>query len=228
MKRLILLTIIFFFYSYKNFAQDSTSFQKFFSKKYNLEFVVENILLDSLEIKSPEKVYGQIRRDNDYIYSKSSFGFGILQDSLCLFVDDSLEIVTLDGSFTLGPRLLIPFYDPLAILNYARTYNNAYNKIVDKKKINHDFRFPDTIPARQILIIEDKKDNSFTIEFTYQSLEDKIKNIIRYKIIPGPIGKEIKNIKDFIEERDGKFILKPELKGYAFFNSLSLESIFKH
>ena len=124
--------------------------------------------------------------------------------------------------------MLIPFYDPLEIFKYAIENNNSYKKIVGDEKIKYDFKFAsDSIAVKHIFITENNKNNSFVIEFIYQSLQDEIKEIISYKILPDSSNKETKNIMEYIQEKNGKFILRSEFKNYAFFNNTSLESILR-
>jgi len=185
MKKILFIVLAPLFINCNSSAQKSHDSElSILAKKYAFEFTIDRFLIDSTEIKSSEKIYGQIRRHNDFIISKSSFGLGILEDSLCLFIDDSLKIVTLDGKLTLTPRLIIPFYDPLSILNYAKRFANSHNETTSNVINKQDFKFPtDTIPAIRIIITENKKDNSYVVEFTYHSLGNKIKDIIYYKII---------------------------------------------
>lgn len=231
MKKVLFLISISFFLNCNNSVQENSKvLEKILSKKYNLEFSIESIFLNAVNGESVEKINGLIKRENEYVYSKSSFGFGVKEDSLCIYVDDDLKSVDLDGPLTMGPKLVLWFYDPLAIYNYGLRYNNFYRRQSKNSLIKHNFGFADTIPVIQILIEETKNDNSFVIEITYYSLGDKIKDVINYKIISDDVNKETIKIKDFVQEENGKFVLRHEhknLKDYTFFNALPLESIFK-
>jgi len=227
--RILIFIIIFLGCACSNSGQDGINLQeKLNSKKYTLKFSIESKLLDTVEITAPQKINGSITRNGDYIYVESPLGIGVFQDSLCLYIDKIDSMVSLDRPFSLSTLLVIPFYDPIEIYNYAIKYNNSYKKIPEKNRITHDFMFSsDTVAAKHIVIKEDKNSNSFIIDFTYQSLEDKRRDIISYKMLKHSIDKEKKNIEDFIEEKNGKYSLKSELKGYTFFNNTALESILK-
>jgi hypothetical protein len=80
---------------------------------------------------------------------------------------------------------------------------------------------------KKIRVVENKKDNSFIIEFTYQRLNETIQDIIKYKILPDTVKINAPKISDYVEVKDGKYVKKPILSNYDFVNSTVLESILK-
>jgi hypothetical protein len=87
---------------------------------------------------------------------------------------------------------------------------------------------PDSFAIRKIRLIENKKENSFIIEFSYQRLNEEVQDIISYKILPDTVTLNAPKIMDYIDVKDGRYVKKPILSGYDFFNSTALESLFKN
>jgi hypothetical protein len=228
MKKILSFVVIVSFINCSNTGQLSSDLPpKFQSGRYSFEFSIERFRLNKDQIIPTELIYGQIYRKNSLIISKSPAGLGIADDSLCLFIDDSLKIITLDGRLTMNPKLLTPFYDPLSFFSYANKFKNSYKKTSNTKSIKHDFEFSaDTIPVTRIVIIENKNDNSCVIEFSYLSLQDKFKDIIFYKSTPDLTSRSGKNISDFIVLIDGKYRPHQNFKDYTLFDATSLGSLF--
>jgi hypothetical protein len=193
-----------------------------------LKFSIKSTILDSSEKHGTETIYGSFYRNSRHIYSETKFIKGIYEDTLGIFIDSGLEMATLFSDITHTIYLVNPFYDPSAIMNYAKKYSNS-TKIINKKgDFIYDFSFPtDSVPAKKIRMIENNKDNSFIIEFTYQRLDEVVQDIISYIILSDTVKLAIPKISDYASMKDGKYIKKPIIADYHFFNSIPLESLFK-
>lgn len=210
-----------------NSVRKSISIQSgFYPDQYQFEYVVERLNNNRSVINSGNKIQGYVLRDKGKVVSKSGIGLGIAEDSLCLFIDDSLKIITLDKRSAINPRMLVPFYDPQSILEYAKKYNKSFSRNTEDSITTYKFEFSsDPIPLQKIRIQKNLKNNTSIIEIIYQILNDSVNEKIAYY----PTNKYSFNEKmaDYIEKRNNKFELIQNNKEYVFFDGTGINSILK-
>jgi hypothetical protein len=209
-------------------AQDSSKIQKkISSKSYNLKFSIKRTILNIPGKTGAENIDGTIFRKNGYIYSETKFIKGIYEDTLGIFIDDNFKMVNLFNNFSKSTILVNPFYDPAEIINYALTYSNLKkNELRDNNRVS-EFFFSDSFAIKKIQIVENKKNNSFIIEFAYQRLNEEVRDIINYKILTDTIVQNAPKISEYVEFKVDRYVKKPKLSGYDFLNSTVLEEWFK-
>lgn len=227
MKRIFWLIWVLYF-NYNGSAQSVSEIEKkILSKNYRLKFSIKRTILNIPDKSSSEIIDGSIFRNNGYIYSETELIKGIYEDTLGLLIDEDFKMVNLFNNFSKSTILINPFYDPEEILNYALTHNNSKRKDINDGGLAYEFFFSDSFAIKKIQVSVDKDRNSFIIEFNYQRLNESIQDIINYKILPDTVMVDIPKISDYIEVRDGRYIKKPILAGYDFFNSTALEALLK-
>lgn len=203
--------------------------KKISSKSYSLNFSIDRTILDKLNKSRSETISGLIYRNNGYIYSETKLIKGIYEDTLGLFIDDNFKMVNLFNNFSKSTILINPFYDPAEIINYAQAYSSSKKNEMKNGNWVYDYFFSsDTFAIKKIRIAENNRAKSFIIEFTYQRLNEEVHDIINYKILPDTIMQNAPKIFDYIDFKDGRYVKKPVIAEYDFFNSTALEELFKN
>jgi len=201
--------------------------QKILSKSYSLNFSITRTILIKPDKSRAETINGSIFRNGGYIYSESKFIKGIYEDTLGIMIDENFKMVNLFNNFSKSTILVNPFYDPAATIDYALTYNNSKKNEMKNGNMVYDYFFSDSFAMKKIQVVENKKINSFVIEFTYQRLNEEVRDVITYKILADTIMQNAPKVSDYVEFKGDRYVRKPILSDYDFLNSTALEEIFK-
>lgn len=209
-------------------AQNISKIQKkISSKNYYLDFSIDRTILNMPNKPGSETINGLIFRTKGYLYSETKFIKGIYEDTLGIFIDDNFKMVTLFNNFSKSTILINPFYDPAEIINYAQSYSNSKRHEKKNGKLICDYFFSDSFAVKKIQVVETNKANLFTIEVIGQRLNEEVRDIITYKILADTIIRNAPKISDYVEFKSGRYMQKPILSEYDFFNGTVLEKIFK-
>jgi hypothetical protein len=222
----IVFTINLFFSSINLKASDSIpEIKKIISKNYSLQYSIKKTIYTNTDsIASPMTYEGILTRNSTYIYSKSIFGLGIFNEDTCFYVRTRLKSITIGPKNIDGAALIIPFYDPYEMISYAYEFKAVINQYIEGDKFIIDFIFKNNTAIMRLTFKFDNNiqlSSSFNVTVIYKQTNDKFKEEITYKFLPKPLLKEENEIRDFIEIKNGRYILKPKFKDYTVFNAFS-------
>ncbi|RTL56171.1 MAG: hypothetical protein EKK37_16975 [Sphingobacteriales bacterium] len=226
MKNTICVIILFFIFNITKGSDSIPGLNTVYSNQYLYNFSLVRTYLDKKSGKI-KKAKGFVKRSHSYIYSKSTFITGIFEDSTFMILDRNLKEIIVGKKKSVGSFLLVPYYDPYEIISFCHTNSSALKKSKNGSKIVYNFSFKkdssQLYPVISIIISLDadkKISDSFSVEFIYLSMGDKIKDVINYQINTDKTIKRNEHIQDFLENKNGKYLIRPNSKfeGYHIFN----------
>ena len=209
-------------------AQHNSKIKKnILSKNYNLKFSINRTILNVPNKSDSEIIDGSILRKNGHIYSESNLFKGIYEDTLGIIIDDNFKMVNLFNNFSKSTILINPFYDPAEIINYSILHSNLKRTEMKNGNIVYDYFFSDSFPIKKIQIVENKKTKSFIIDIIGHRLNEEVRDIINYKILADTFLRNAPKVSDYVEFKVDRYVRKPILSEYDFFNGTALEALFK-
>lgn len=221
MNKLHSLIILFVLFSKISYGDDSIpALKKLLSKTYATTFQIESSFYGNTDSLMQHKKYsGVIKRTSDYIYSKIDFAKCIYQEPTCLILNNLLKLIDVGPKKILRSSLLIPFYDPYELFDYALQFNSGYQKFFEGSNLNYDFIFLQKDDALVnvdfILDTNYKRNQDLKIKIIYHQLNNIVKDIIDYHFVKDISRENESRIEDFLEINDNnKYTLKPKYNGY--------------
>jgi hypothetical protein len=198
------------------------------SKTYSSKFTVESSFYHKKDsLISLKRSYGIIKRSQNYIFSKSDFVVGILEDSNCFFINNDTKTISIGPENIDGAALALIFYDPEEIMSYANEFSTAFQKYYEGKNLTYDFIFTKKdFPMYNISLtfypLSNDDSTSLKIKMVYQRFNKIIKDVISYKFVSNVTFEGGKNIRDYLEIKNGKHVSKSEFKDFTVFDSYPL------
>jgi hypothetical protein len=167
---------------------------------------------------------GIINRNKNYMVSKSDSGIGILEDSTCFYMDNSVKSITVGPKSFIGNVLLLPLVDPFEIFEYATNNKMNFQKYIEDGKLTYDFIcFKQDAPIIGIVIsFYNDQSDSFSIKLIYQQLNIIRQDIIRYKFVAQHSEKAHDKIADFLDFKNESYEPKEAYKNFFFGNAYLL------
>lgn len=225
MNKIIIVPLLLCFY-YRAICSDTIpSLKLLLSQQYSLEFSIEGAVLSAIDSSIDSGSYkGIVERNKDSIYSESKKNIGIARDSIVFFLNRDSKIISLDSRRIAIPLLAFTFCDPYEMMNYAEESKSSLTTTLEEGKLIYHYFLATNAPwaKGEIFFYFDTSDlptnELFKIQLTYEGF-GKLTGTFNYKLIPSQTDK--KSIEDYVEMKNGEYILKPKfVKKYTFFNSL--------